>query len=69
MRIRSVALRTNNITGNIKLRMKTILRNLLSVLRRFKMATLFKCIRTICGFFAFILVMSKWTMTGILTEA
>lgn len=40
MRIRSVALRTNNITGNIKLRMKTILRNLLSVLRRFKMATL-----------------------------
>lgn len=32
--------------------MKTILRNLLSVLRRFKMAT-FKCIRTICGFFRF----------------
>ena len=63
MRIRSVALRTNNITGNIKLRMKTILRNLLSVLRRFKMATLLNVLGLSVAFSAF---MSS--MIRILTE-
>lgn len=53
MRIRSVALRTNNIIGNIKLRMKTILRNLLSVLRRFKMATLLNVLGLSVAFFRF----------------
>ena len=59
MRIRSVALRTNNITGNIKLRMKTILRNLLSVLRRFKMATLLNVLGLSVAFSAFILIMMQ----------
>ena len=59
MRIRSVALRTNNITGNIKLRMKTILRNLLSVLRRFKMAMLLNVLGLSIAFAAFILIMMQ----------
>ena len=59
MRIRSVALRTNNITGNIKLRMKTILRNLLSVLCRFKMATLLNVLGLSVAFSAFILIMMQ----------
>ena len=59
MRIRSVALRTNNIIGNIKLRMKTILRNLLSVLRRFKMATLLNVLGLSVAFSAFILIMMQ----------
>lgn len=68
MRIRSVALRTNNITGNIKLRMKTILRNLLSVLRRFKMATLLNVLGLSVAFSAFILIMMQVEYDQNLTE-
>ena len=50
--------------------MKTILRNLLSVLCRFKMATLLNVLGLSVAFSAFILIMMQvWTMTGILTEA
>ena len=68
MRIRSVALRTNNIIGNIKLRMKTILRNLLSVLRRFKMATLLNVLGLSVAFSAFILIMMQVEYDQNLTE-
>lgn len=48
--------------------MKTILRNLLSVLRRFKMAMLLNVLGLSIAFAAFILIMMQSSMIRILTE-